>query len=68
MWEDLLKNYNENDPMMEEKLQKVWEESIKSYEMTGDEKFLNESWQAMGDLEEVQYQDFSKEYTFKENN
>lgn len=36
--------------------------------MTGDEKYLGESWQAMGDIEEMQYQDFRSKYEFEEEN
>ena len=36
--------------------------------MTGDEKYLGESWQAMGDIEEMQYQDFKSKYEFEEKN
>lgn len=36
MWKKVLDEYDENDPQMESKLEKIWQESIKNYEEFGD--------------------------------
>ena len=38
---------------MQVKLEEIWKESIRNYEMFGDDEFLSEAWQAAGDLDEL---------------
>jgi hypothetical protein len=68
MWQDMLDNYNENDPELKEKLEKIWSESLKNYETYNDTDYLAESWQLAGDMEEMQYQNFNDHYDFAPDN
>jgi peroxin-5 len=68
MWEDIFKNYDENDPELASRLEKVWQESIKNYEAFGDEESLASHWQHATDMEELQYKNFTDQYNFDQNN
>lgn len=68
MWEDVFKNYNENDPELASRLEKVWQESIKNYEAFGDDESLASHWQHATDMEEMQYKNFTDQYDFNQDN
>lgn len=68
MWDNILKNYDENDPQLGEKLEKLWTESLKNYEAYGAVDDLNEHWQHASDIQEMQYQNFTENYKFSESN
>lgn len=68
MWDNILKNYDENDPQLTEKLENLWKESLKNYEAFGNEEDLVEHWQYASDLEEMQYQNFTDQYKFNDSN
>ena len=68
MWEDMLANYDVNDPKLGEKIEEIWKDSMEDFKKTNDPGKLSEHWQHASDIEEMQYQNFSKDYKFLENN
>ena len=68
MWEDMLANYDENDPNLQANIEKIWKESIDKYVETQDPADVSEHWQHASDMEEIQYKNFSEVYKFQENN
>lgn len=68
MWRKLYENYDENDPQLEDKLKKIWAESVKNYEALADPEKMNEHWQTAHAMQDFQYLNFSSEYKYQENN
>lgn len=68
MWEDMLANYDENDPNLQAKIEEIWKGSLDEYTKTQDPKDLSRHWQHSSDLEEMQYQNFREKFEFQPNN
>lgn len=65
LWKKMMDAYDENDPAMMEKLNQEWL-GLMGNEMT--ESNFNDHWQAASDVEEMQYLNMKKTYTFSKEN
>lgn len=68
LWKKMYETYDENDPLLAEKLEKIWKESVQNYEDLNDAEAIGDHWQKANALQDLQYLNFSENYKFGENN
>ena len=70
MWEDLLADYNPEDPKNQESIKEIWKDvlDMATEEQNQKSEELGEQWRESSEVEHQQYQSFRSQYTFESKN